>query len=213
MTVEVAPIGRVAEVENSAFPMRMQKGDRRASILDTAILLIGEQGFGGFSINALAKRCGLTTAGLLHHFGSKHGLMIALLDERDRRDREALIGMLGVCAHGELSKRQVLYVLRAIVSRNAEQPDLVRLNAMIRAEALQQDHPAAEYFKERETRVRSIIADMVRPHVSDAEATAIQVLSLMNGLEAQWIRDGCTFDLVEYWDAAAAKLITQNTSL
>lgn len=64
----------------------MRKDDRRLAILDEAIQIIGEQGYRGSSINDLAKRCGLTTAGLLHHFGSKDGLLIALLEERDRRD-------------------------------------------------------------------------------------------------------------------------------
>ena len=128
----------------------MRKEERRAAIIDEAIRIIGDQGYRGFSINDLAKRCGLTTAGLLHHFGSKEGLLIALLDERDRRDEQAISGRLELRRGQSLTREQVLMVLHAIVRQNATQPHLVRLYTMLRAEALTRDHPARQYFLDRE---------------------------------------------------------------
>ena len=187
--------------------IRMKGDDRRAHILDSAMRLLSEQGFSGFSINKLAKRCDLTTAGLLHHFKSKDILVVALLEERDRRDHQALSAALKPTSRFKQSRETVLEVLHAIVARNATQPHLVRLNAMIRAEALVLEHPARGYIIKRETGVRRSIADLVRPHAIDAEATAMQIVALMNGLEAQWISEACAFDITEAWDRAADKLL------
>ena len=187
--------------------VRMRAGDRRAAVIDEAIRIIGEQGYNGFSINDLAKRCGLTTAGLLHHFNSKDGLLIALLEERDRRDHAAIAGRLEMRRGQTLTREQALQVLHAIVRQNANQPHLVRLYAMLRVEALVQDHPAQKYFLERENGTRATIADMIANHVPDPAATARQLTATMHGLEVQWLREDCGFDLVEEWDAAAAKLL------
>lgn len=183
-------------------------GDRRRAIIDAAIQIIGELGYRGFSINALARRCGLTTAGLLHHFGSKEGLLVALLQEREDRDRLAITGRLELRKGQVLTRAQVLEVLRAIVEQNASQPQLVRLNAMLRAEALPLDHPASRYFVERDLRTRSALADVVRPHVADAQACARHLQAAMAGLEVQWLREDCGFDLLGEWNAIATRLLT-----
>jgi AcrR family transcriptional regulator len=69
-------------------------GARRAA--DQAIRIIGQRGYAGFGIQELAQRCQLTNAGLLYHFGSKDRLLIALLEDRDRRDAVAsIVGLAG----------------------------------------------------------------------------------------------------------------------
>ena len=196
-------------VEAEVLPdrVRMRKDDRRAAIIDEAIHIIGEQGYRGFSINTLAKRCGLTTAGLLHHFGSKEGLLIALLEERDRRNQRAISGRLALRRGQALTREQVLMSLHAIVRQDASEPHLVRLYAMLRAEALARDHPARQYFLDREQSTRAIFAEIVASHVTDAAATARQLTATMHGLESQWLREDCGFDLVAEWDKAAPKLL------
>lgn len=185
----------------------MRKDDRRGAIIDEAIRIIGEQGYRGFSINDLARRCGLTTAGLLHHFGSKDGLLIAMLEERDRRDKQAIAGRLELRRGQALSREQVLSVLHAIARQNADHPHLVRLYAMLRVEALVEDHPAKQFFLDREDRTRALIAEIIAGHVADPAATARHLTAMMQGLEVQWLREQCSFDLVQASDEAAAKLL------
>lgn len=194
-------------VETGLHRVKMRKDDRRAAIFDEAIRIMGERGYRGFSLNDLAKRCGLTTAGLLHHFASKEGLLIALLDERDRRDQEVIAARLGLRRGTSLSREQVLKVLHVIVDHNATQPHLVRLYALLRTEALGQSHPAQKYFVNREDAILALLSKIVAPHVSDASATALQIQAMMFGLEVQWLRADCGFDLVSAWDKAAEKLI------
>ena len=196
----------MAETGLAPAPARMAPADRRTAILDETIRIIGEQGYRAFSINTLAKRCGLSTPGLLHHFGSKEGVLVALLEERDRRDKEALAGQLGKWRGEALTRDQILQVLHAIVAHNAGQPQMMRLFTVLRAEALSSDHPAQSYFLEREKRVQAMLRDIVAPVAGDAAATAMQVQAMMHGMEAQWLRSDCSFDLVGTWDAAVARL-------
>jgi AcrR family transcriptional regulator len=200
-------VGEMSEIEVLPERIRMRKHDRRAAILAEAIGIIGDQGFRGFSINELARRCELTTAGLLHHFGSKEGLLIALLEERDRRNQDSIAGRLGMRRGEPLTREQVIKVLHAIVAQNASQPDLVRLYTTLRAEALGPDHPAQDYFRERERATIGLFAEIVAPHAVDAQATAMQLQATMYGLQVQWLGEDCGFDLVAAWDAASDKLL------
>jgi hypothetical protein len=78
----------------------------------------------------------------------------------------------------------------------------------LRTEALGQEHPAHDFFRRRDEAIVEMLADLVRPHVADADSTALQIVSLMNGLEVQWLRQNCDFDLAAEWDKAAMKLLT-----
>jgi len=188
-------------------PLRLRRETRSAEILETAIQLITEQGLGGLTVNALARRCGLTNAGLLHHFGSKDGLMIALLEERDRRDRIVVSENLTSLQGQVLAREDLLAMLRAIVGRNATQPQLVRLNAMLRADALVRGSAIQTYFNLREAETRDVFVRLLEPLVADAASTARVLFAAMKGLEAEWLRQDCRFDLVAAWDLAAARLI------
>ena len=53
---------------------------RREAILDEAMELFAEQGFVLTSLPMISERVGITHAGILHHFGSKEGVLRALLE-------------------------------------------------------------------------------------------------------------------------------------
>jgi len=57
-------------------------GDTRARLLDAAEELYAEKGVGGTSLRALTKRAGANLAAVSYHFGSKDGLLDALLERR-----------------------------------------------------------------------------------------------------------------------------------
>ncbi|MET0363087.1 MAG: TetR family transcriptional regulator [Sphingobium sp.] len=187
---------------------RMKKDERRVHILNETMSIIGEQGYHAFTLAMLAKRCGLTNAGILHYFGSKEGLLIALLKERDRQDEIAVASVLEPhLTHPPLSREACRASLHAIVERNVGQPAMVRLYAMLRAEALTPDHPAHRFFRNRESATIEIFRQMVTGHVPDPLSTARQIEAMMNGLEQQWLRQDCQYDLLGEWDKAAAMIL------
>lgn len=183
--------------------------ERRRQILDEATRIVGLRGFYGFSVQAVADACGLTVAGLLHHVGSKDGLLVALLEDRDRRDDEAVAGELGAGLDDldGSSPARVVEVLHAVVARNTTQPEIVRLYAMLRTESLFEGHPAHGYFRDRDARVLATFTRLCTGHVAHPASTARQLLAVMGGLEEQWLRSPDEVDLVQEWDRAVQVLL------
>ena len=187
---------------------RMHKDDRRARILAEAVEIIGDKGFRAFSIKDLAVRCEMTDAGLLHHFGSKTTLLMAVLDERDRQDEIAIAAALGDEADQDpRSPEAVRRILRMLVERNGEKPEFIRLYAILRVEAIAPDHPAHAYFRLRDTASHRMFSRLVRVIGDDPDSLARQVLAALDGLELQWLRDAQAFDLLGEWDKLADKLL------
>ncbi|UQS23854.1 TetR/AcrR family transcriptional regulator [Amycolatopsis thermalba] len=198
----------MAAVNTRRERTRLPAAQRRRQILDVATRLIGEGGFWALSMQDVADACGLTVPGLLHHVGSKDGLLLAVLDHRDAEDFRSLAGQLGLSegAGGWPRGISLAEACEALVRRNATQPEIVRLFSVLQAESLAPGHPAAAYFAARQERVLAEFTAMVTGRVPDPESLARQVMAVMDGLQIQWLRDPAGMDLVAEWRAAAARL-------
>ena len=60
---------------------RERRADTRSRLLQAAADLFGEHGIDGVSVDAVAKAAGRTSGAVYDHFGSKHGLLLSLLDD------------------------------------------------------------------------------------------------------------------------------------
>lgn len=188
---------------------RLRGEDRKAQIIDVASELIAVRGYWGVSLQDIATRCEITDTAVLHHFGTKEKLLLAVVQHRDESDRRALATRLGI-------ERERLYesitgirledVCDAMVRRNAEQPEIVRLYALLSAEALQPTHPVHDYFYEREQRAITTFASARSDIDLDPEARARLVLAAMDGVQLRWLHDPERLDLVSEWQAAATTL-------
>ena len=105
---------------------RLPAAQRRRQIIEVASALVAERGFWGLSMQDVADDCGLTVPGVLHHVGSKDGLLIAVLEHRDAEDARALGPPPG----------DLRALCAAVVRRNVTQPEIVRLFAVLAAESL-----------------------------------------------------------------------------
>jgi AcrR family transcriptional regulator len=192
-------------------PVKRQRlADRPQTILEAAIPIIGRQGYYGFSIRMLAEACGLTVPGILHHFPSKEVLLLAVLKYRERRDFEAVWHDLPFREPDKMaaySFADLKRLLRATVERNSQQADFVRLVSMLRTEALYPEHPAFAYFRDRNRRSLATLAHLFTGKVPQPEATAVQVVALLLGLETLWLDNPDTINLVDHWDQVIAKLL------
>jgi AcrR family transcriptional regulator len=190
--------------------IRLPAAQRRRQIVDETTRLIGERGFWALSMQEVADACGLTVPGLLHHVGSKDGLLLAVLDHRDEADFISLAEQLGVALHDWQgpwpSQVSLPEACAALVRRNATQPEIVRLYSVLQAESLAPDHPAFTYFAERQQRALLGFAALAEDRTPDPMSLARQVMAMMDGLQIQWLRDPETTDLVAEWQAAARKL-------
>lgn len=60
---------------------RAQGEESRARLLEAAAYLVGGGGYAGTSVDAIAKHAGVVKSALYWHFGSKHGLLMAALED------------------------------------------------------------------------------------------------------------------------------------
>ncbi|XVS62640.1 TetR/AcrR family transcriptional regulator [Actinosynnema sp. CA-299493] len=170
---------------------------RREDIITAAVAVYGEAGYHGSSLREIAKRAGITHAGLLYYFPTKEALLAAVLERRDAEDaeRERLAVAPGV---------DVLRHFLALAEHNVRHPGIVDLYSRLAAEAVAADHPAHDYFVRhyraaREGVVGSFraLADRgeLRPGV-DPAAAALAFIALMDGLQVQWLTTPDEVDLV-----------------
>jgi AcrR family transcriptional regulator len=194
---------------------RLPAAQRRRQIMEVTTRLIAERGFWGLSMQDVADGCGLTVPGLLHHVGSKDGLLIAVLEHRDAEDTRALTEQLGEASprrsHGAARTDgdravDLRQLCAALVRRNASQPEIVRLFAVLEAESLAPSHPAHAYFAARQEHAVASFAALAKGRVDRPELLARQLVALMDGLQLQWLRTPETTDLVQEWQTASAPL-------
>ena len=185
---------------------------RRSRILDEAIGLIGERGYYGFTVNELAKRCGLSNPGLLHYFPSKPAVLLAVLEELEAREAEVMLPLVQMVEHelrGDGAKAGVFAILRTIVVRGGARPEQIRLLGALQAESLNPAHPAHDWWANRETVLLGFFARLLGPHVAEPDRVARQLLAMLDGLGAQWLRATPPFDMVAEWESALARLLPE----
>lgn len=190
--------------KNQSPRVRSNPEDKRAEILNEAIGIIGECGYNGFSIRQLAARCKLTNPGLLHYFGSKEKLLVAVLADSERRDSEALASLFLSSGKGDSAENPhgiaaVRRAFNAIVKRNNSRPELVRLSVVLGAESLVAGHPAGEHFAEKEKRAIETFSEALGNAVPEPELKVRELFAALYGLEVQWLRSDLAFDLGDAW--------------
>jgi AcrR family transcriptional regulator len=163
---------------------------RRAEIIEAALDVLAVNGLRHSSLQEIAARVGVTRPGLLHYFGSREGLLMAVLEARDAIDIQD-----GHASHrpGEPIEDAFLRVL----ARTRESPGLAGLYTAFAAEAADPLHPAHDFFKERYARVRAGIEHSLRQEIADGHLSASidprlasqQVLAVLDGLQLQWLLD------------------------
>jgi AcrR family transcriptional regulator len=182
---------------------------RRADIVAAALETFSEQGYQEASIREIARRVQLSEAGVLHHFGSKTELLLAVLRKRDAVD----------IANYDTGEGE-LETMRAFIKHNLTVPGIIRLYARLSAESLEASHPAHKYFKARAeaviARFRQRLANdqrrgLIRADVNIPEA-ATQLLALIDGLQLQWLMDSSLNFLAIYDDFVSRWLPAERTA-
>lgn len=161
---------------------------RREDILSAAVAVYGETGYHGSSLREVAKRAGITHAGLLYYFPTKEALLAAVLERRDAEDavRERLNAPPG---------REVLRHWMALANHNAAHPEIVELYSRLAAEAVTEDHPAHDYFVRHYRIARRSAYETFRVLAErgelragvDPNTAALTFMALSDGLQVQWL--------------------------
>src|SRR5689334_22244795 len=73
-------------VQSTAY--HMVQSDRKTRLLEQTIDYVAAHGFSALSLRELAAAIGTSHRMLIYHFGSKEGLLIAIVHEVERRQRD-----------------------------------------------------------------------------------------------------------------------------
>jgi AcrR family transcriptional regulator len=162
---------------------------RKEQIIRAAVRFFGQNGYHGAKLADIAKAAGVTEPGLLHHFPSKAHLLMEVLAERDRLDREKFDPTL----HAGI--KPPLTLLQELVEYNETVPGLVQLFTVLVAESIDKKHPGHRFFKQRYQTIReqniavlreAQARDEVRSDIP-AEDLAVMLFAMMDGLQVQWL--------------------------
>ena len=109
---------------------RMTAAERREQLLDVTRDLVGEQGFHAVSIEAVARRAGITRPVVYDHFGDLPGLLEAMLDRENARSLAQLADVLPSPDEGRDPREALVGALRGYLEAVRAEPITWRLVLM-----------------------------------------------------------------------------------
>jgi AcrR family transcriptional regulator len=145
---------------------KQQQGENsRELILDAAEKLMGTRGYAATSISDIRKACGLPPSSLYWHFGSKEGVLAAVME----RGAERFFAAIPAEANPEQQ-------LAAVADLQSQHPDFLRLFLLLSLER-SADRAVAEVVRRvRDTaieRFRDAIAQLLPADVSHTKAERV----------------------------------------
>jgi AcrR family transcriptional regulator len=160
--------------------------------------LYAQRGFRGTGLTAIGEKAGVTHAGVLYHYGSSRHLLLAVLDERDKR-----FGTETADAWSAGPGADPLANLPAVAVWNRENPELAKLYTVLQAENLEEGADAHGYFHARRLRVKALLEFVLQAGVElgevrddlDPGEKADEIIAFMEGAQLTSILDD-TVDLV-----------------
>jgi AcrR family transcriptional regulator len=175
--------------------------ERRQGIVEAATQVFAEVGYNGGSLRGISDRVGVSSASLVQYFGSKEGLLMAVLKEWGHQAHA--IGARDLHGLAWISS------IREAMRYNVHHRGLVDLLLTLTTEASHPAHPARPFIRERYI---AIIAEFGR-HLREAvdagevlpltdaeiEREARLFFAVMDGIELQWLIDP-SVDVVGVFD-------------
>jgi AcrR family transcriptional regulator len=148
-------------------PTRLTGPQRREQILDVTMAMVGERGFHGISIDAIARRAEITRPVVYGHFDNMADLLRALVEREGARAVEQLMELLPRPDSAESPRDLLLGGLRAFLEAVRDEPVTWRL-------VLMPPEGTPEILRERAIQIRRNVTDQLA-------ALAPQVMSARTG--------------------------------
>ncbi|MDG5771808.1 TetR/AcrR family transcriptional regulator [Mycolicibacterium fortuitum] len=186
---------------------RQQQGaDSRAQILDAAERLMATRGYAATSISAIHKACGLPASSIYWHFGSKDGVLAAVMERGADRffaaipAAGAIDDQLAVLADLQSQRPEFLRILYLLSLERSDDPTVTAVVRRVRDTAIARFSAA----------VRAQLPDDVPPRRVEevvAELTAFAVAQ-SDGVFFAWHLEPDSTDLTRMyrrlWQAVTA---------
>ena len=174
----------------------------RAQIVEAASGVFAESGYAGGSLRQIAARVGVGPASLIQHFGSKEGLLTAVMEDwQASTERLTMIGAVGI---------DYFTALMRVMAYHVEHRGLIELFLMQAAESTSGSSPASAFIKWHyietvDVWIRKLVEaeelGQIGPMtLAQREFEARTLIAVMDGLELQWLLDP-SVDLLETFSA------------
>jgi AcrR family transcriptional regulator len=157
---------------------------RRSQILDAAVEVFLENGYGGATIDLVVERAGASKATVYSFFGGKDGLFAAIVEERVER-------ILSAFGDPEVVHSDVLHALAHIARRYMEvvmAPDAIGFHRLIIAEGVRFPELARTFYQLGPDRTYAHLADMLSVwhargliRLDDPQLAAVQFFDMVSG--------------------------------
>lgn len=121
----------------------------KKAIVSSAAAAFAQRGFYGASLRSIAREAGVDHSTVIHHFGNKINLMLAVVEWHDHQQLRADFPK-------SLSAESIVAAFVRAAESNRSTPGLVQLLSTLTAEAGAPDHPARELMQRRHARLTSL---------------------------------------------------------
>ncbi|CAH0226226.1 HTH-type transcriptional regulator MtrR [Microbacterium oxydans] len=164
---------------------------RKEEIVTVARDLFASGGYRGTGITEVADQVGITEPAVLYHFGTKVGLLRAVVEQHADVSRSFAANV------ADLGGLAGLREIPGFTRRSIEEPALIKLFAVLLAENFESDAPAHDFFVAHYRELRVSVAALIeagqeRGEIrSDVDPTlkAIEILGALDGIANQWLLD------------------------
>lgn len=177
-------------------------------MISAALELVGERGPNAVTLSDVGQRVGTSHAAVLYHFRSRRELLLAVLEERDRRARPVLDRCFADGGLGALRR------LADVGHGLQREPNFSRLALVLEAESLGDDRISsylrARYQYIRGGLVRAMRMGQQRGEIRDdvdVDARAAQVAAFMFGIAHQHFVDPDGVDAVAVYADFVRQLV------
>lgn len=127
----------------------------KKTIVASAASAFAQRGFYGTSLRSIAREAGVDHSTLLHHFGNKTALLLAVIEWHDQQHLRAE-------APRRFSVDAVVDAFTRTAASNQASPGLTQLLSILTAEAGAEGHPARATLQRRHNRIRAVLTLVIR---------------------------------------------------
>ena len=186
--------------------------ERREDVLRAAMSVFGQRGYNKGALVEVAEQAGMTHAGVLHHFGSKEALLVAMLQYRDGEEAA------GVPGRAQTEGPAFLGHMLDTVKENTGRPGVVQTYTVLSAESVTEGHPAQSYFRDRfsglRDKIAGVLAEVTGREADESEVRddASALIALMDGLQVQWLLDPDAVDMPRIVEKVMDELVDRLTT-
>ena len=174
-----------------------QSARTKGALLEAAIALFGEHGYRATSLKAVAERAGITHGVIPFHFGSKEGLLLAVVEECFGRFFESVLAPLRDRPR-DYGLGDLAAILEAQVEFSERHPRIVQVFQVLVAEAIGSSPELRPHYAAFQARTHAlgcawaregIEQGVLRPDL-DVEGTVHAVLALLTGVRTHHLLAG-----------------------